>query len=318
MTSKNWFGTSGFRCLLAWFLVSMGWSNGLGQESDPSQERETKTQSSTQAQSKPPVFLRIDKSIAGEPRALQTAVARYRIASGTHKGAIVELVGAVHVGEKDYYNDLNDRFKEYDAVLYELVARPEDRPRRNEKRASGNPVSSIQTGMKDSLKLAFQLDEIDYQAKNFVHADMSPEEFGEDMSRRNDGVVSIFARVMGAGFATQNSRRNSDAQAEMMAALFSRNTVKLRRAMAMQFETMDDQMSGLADKDGKSTLLTERNRKAFEVLQQQLNAGKRKVGVFYGAGHLVDMHERLLRDFQAEPIGTDWVDAWDLSDDAAK
>jgi hypothetical protein len=318
MASKIWFGTNGFRCLLSWILVSASWSSGIGQESVPAQEGETKTQPPTEAKTKAPAFLRIDKSVSGEPRALQTAVARYRIVSGTHKGAVVELIGAVHVGEKAYYSDLNDRFKEYDAVLYELVARPEDRPRRNEKRASGNPVSSIQTGMKDSLKLAFQLDEIDYQASNFVHADMSPEEFGEDMARRNDGVLSMFARVMGAGFATQNTRRNSETQAEMMSALFSRDTMKLRRAMAMQFETMDSQMASLADKNGKSTLLTERNGKAFEVLQQQLNAGKRKLAVFYGAGHLIDMHERLLRDFQAQPIGLDWVDAWDLSVGAAK
>jgi hypothetical protein len=71
-------------------------------------------------------------------------------------------------------------------------------------------------------------------------------------------------------------------------------------------------MAGLADKSGKSTLLTERNRKAFEVLDRELKAGKTNVSVFYGAAHLSDMHERLLRDFNAKPVNTEWIDAWPL------
>ena len=34
----------------------------------------------------------------------------------------VDLVGAVHVGDKAYYQELNKLFKNYDAVLFELVA----------------------------------------------------------------------------------------------------------------------------------------------------------------------------------------------------
>jgi hypothetical protein len=288
--------------------------SSLAQErkTDLSTDRETEGGQPTAA----PVFLRVDNDAKGEPRALQCAIAKYRIASGKHQGAVIELVAAVHIGESSYYSDLNHRFEGYDVLLYELVARPEDRPKRNERRASGNPVSSIQTGMKDKLKLAFQLDEIDYQARNFVHADMSPEEFGEDMARRNDGFLSMFARLMGSGFAAQGSNKNNDAQAELMAALFSGDTIKLRRAMANQFESMDSQMAGIADKEGKSTLLTERNAKAFEVMQQQLDQGKQKVGVFYGAGHLLDMHNRLVNDFQAEPLEVEWVDAWNLAADA--
>ncbi len=61
-----------------------------------------------------------------------------------------------------------------------------------------------------------------------------------------------------------------------MAAMIANDPIKLRRVMAMQFEDMEGQMAGLADKSGKSTLLTERNRKAFEVLDRELKAGKSK------------------------------------------
>ncbi|MFN9603762.1 MAG: hypothetical protein ACK6A7_10000 [Planctomycetota bacterium] len=232
-----------------------------------------------------PLFVRVDKDDSGEPRALQTAVATYEIENGPFRGAKVDLIGAVHVGERSYYRELNRRFKDYDAVLYELVAEADDRLSRREQRGGVNPIGSLQSGMKDALKLTFQLEEVNYDAKNFVHADMSPEEFGQDMVKRNDGFVSMFARLMGAGFATQASKKNSEMQADMMAAMLSRNPIRMRRAMAGQMEVMDNQLVGLADKDGKSTLLTERNSKAFEVLQRELDRGKRNLSIFYVAGH---------------------------------
>lgn len=290
---------------------------GIAQAQDATEATKKEATEKASAPKTPP-FMRVTESQSGTPEELQCAIAKYRIASGPYQGAEVHLIGAVHVGEKSYYQRLNSMFKSYEVILYELVAESTDRPRKNERRRGGNPVSSIQGGMKDALKLTFQLDEIDYQAKNFVHADMNPSEFSEDMSKRNDGIVSMMARVMGAGFATQSSKKVNEAQADMMSAMLSRDPVKLRRAMAKQFESLDNQMVGIADKDGKSTLLTERNAKAFSVLEEQLQAGKRKLGVFYGAGHFPDMHERLLRDFQAELVETDWVEAWNLRSDAVK
>ena len=70
----------------------------------------------------PPRFLRIQRSDKGEPIALETAVVRFVPTSG--KGDItVDLIGAVHVGDADYYRALNRKMTQYDALLYELVAR---------------------------------------------------------------------------------------------------------------------------------------------------------------------------------------------------
>ncbi|MCU0712726.1 MAG: hypothetical protein MUC43_11745 [Pirellula sp.] len=256
-------------------------------------------------------FLRIDRE-GDEPRALQVAIARYEVQEGPHKGATIDLIGAVHVGTKQYYSELNNRFRTYDAVLYELVADPEVNNPSMRDESGLNPISGLQTGMKTALELAFQLDEVDYNPKNFVHADMSPAEFGEDMKKRNDGFLAMFARMMGAGTVQQAGKKGQQQQADMLAAMLTKDPIKLRRVMASQFEDMEGQMAGLADKSGKSTLLTERNRKAFEVLDRELKAGKKNVSVFYGAAHLNDMHERLIRDFQAKPVKTEWIDAWPL------
>ena len=56
-----------------------------------------------------------------------------------------------------------------------------------------------------------------------------------------------------------------------------------------------------------------RNAKAFEVLEEELQNGKKRIAVFYGAGHLADMAERLENDFGMTAHRTVWLDAWDLT-----
>jgi hypothetical protein len=48
---------------------------------------------------------------------LQTAVVSYE----SPQKVKVDLVGAIHIADKAYFDALNTRFKGYDAVLYELV-----------------------------------------------------------------------------------------------------------------------------------------------------------------------------------------------------
>jgi hypothetical protein len=81
--------------------------------------------------------------------------------------------------------------------------------------------------------------------------------------------------------------------------------------MAEQFENMESQML-MFDGPGGSTIITERNKKAFEVLDKQLKAGKKKIAVFYGAGHLPDMEKRLLADFSLKRDSEQWLTAWTL------
>jgi hypothetical protein len=263
-----------------------------------------------------PVFFRVHSTDTGEPRALQTAIASYEIKSGKHQGAKIDLIGAVHVGEKGYYAALNKQFKKYDAMLFELVADPNDRVSKSKKdKGVYSPISAVQVGMKDALALSFQLDEVDYTAKNFVHADMSPKEFVQDMKKRKDNFLSMAARMLGSSLAAQGVSQANGSDAKMIAALASKNrSLALKRVMAEQFSTMDVQMSGFADSEGKSTLLTERNGKAMEVLARELGKGKANIGIFYGAAHLDDMHIRLLRDFGAALGEVTWLDAWSLSE----
>ncbi|MEO8269268.1 MAG: hypothetical protein ABI557_06080, partial [Aureliella sp.] len=255
-----------------------------------------------------PDFVRIFK-LDGSPKALQTAVATYR-KPGEADGVEVTLIGAVHIGEPTYYRKLNELFKSYDALLYELVADP-GAGVPDPKDRGVSPISTIQVGMKDSLQLTFQLDEVDYDAKNFVHADMTPQEFFDTMESRKEGVLQMFFRSLGSGIAMQSAGKGGDVG--LVAALMSNDRPKgLRRAFAEQMQMMDGQMAALSGEDGKSTLITERNARAFEVLDREIKAGRKKLGIFYGAGHLKDMHQRLVDDYGLELVDTQWLDAWEL------
>ena len=61
-----------------------------------------------------------------------------------------------------------------------------------------------------------------------------------------------------------------------------------------------------------STIVTERNKVALKVMDEQIEAGKVKIGIFYGAAHLDDMHERLVgkRNMSFEKL--EWLPAWNL------
>ncbi|MDZ4852244.1 MAG: family 16 glycoside hydrolase [Pirellulaceae bacterium] len=306
-------GYCNFQCV----ATVRGWEyRNLKEEKPKAKALDEKATSSIDS-SDAPVFMQIKKDKNDDFVSMQTSVSKYRISSGAYAGAEIDLIGAVHVGERSYYRELNQRFKSYDALLFELVADPNVRlSDRKKDRGVYNPLSAMQVGMKDALNLTFQLDEVDYAAKNFVHADMTPDEFMEDMKKRKDGFLTMFARVLGSSIAAQGSPEVAGADGRMIAALMSKNRpIALRQVMAEQFDSMEIQLSGLEDGQGKSTLLTERNRKVMEVLEKQLKLGKRKLGIFYGAAHLKDMDRRLVDDFKAVRGDVEWLDAWLLSDD---
>lgn len=260
-------------------------------------------------------FLRVVRDKAGTPTAMQTAVVRY-----TGKdGVTVDLIGAVHVGEKSYYAALNKLFTDYEAMLYELVAPKGTKIPKGGKGRSAHPIGLLQHGMSDALGLVHQMNEVDYTKKNFVHADMTPEEFAESMEKRGESWLGMAFRAMGQSIAQQSKGAGGlGAEFEMLAAMFDEHPeVKLKRAFASQFQNMEDLVDAFGDEEG-STIITERNKKALEVLKKQLDKGKKHVAIFYGAAHLPDMHQRLLAEFGLKLATTQWLTAWDMSEPGLK
>lgn len=257
-------------------------------------------------------WVQVTRDSDGEPQAMQTAIVRYETPGGD--GATVDLIAAVHVGQRAYYENLNRRFTEYDNLLYELVAPKGTKVRRDSKGSSRHPVGALQNGMKGMLGLEHQLRWIDYTKENFVHADMSPKQFSERMAERGESFTSMFFRLMGRSIAEQSKQQAQGKSSDfnLFAALFSKHRdVRLRQVMAEQLTGLESLMTSFGGSDG-STIITERNKEALKVLGQQLAAGHKKLAIFYGAGHMDDMDQRLRKDFGLRPVSIQWVDAWDL------
>lgn len=248
----------------------------------------------------------------GHPKSLQTSICSFHNADGTQQ---VDLIGAVHIGERSYYQELNRRFEDYDALLYELVA-PEGTRVPKGGGEPGSAVGYLQTGMTQMLGLDYQLKEVDYTPENFVHADMTPEEFSASMKRREESVVKMFFRSMGQSLVQQSQPENRGQDARMVAAMLdSDREHALRVVLAEQFSNLDGATLVFGGPDG-STLITERNKKALRVLKRELAKGKKKIGIFYGAGHLEDMAERLEKEFGMRAGKCDWLTAWNLQPSA--
>ena len=257
-------------------------------------------------------YIRIARDDDEKPLALQTSVITFTPAGEKHQGVTIELVGAVHVGDADYYGQLNKIFESYDVLLYELVA-PEGTlvPKRVGKE-SGSAIGLLQGGMSSLLELEHQLEQIDYTKDNFVHADMTPEEFAKSMSDRGEGFLQMFFRAMGQGAAMQGAAKQPVSETDLLFAMFAQDrSTKLKRLLARQFEDMETSMAIFDGPDG-STIITERNKKCFEVLTKELENGHKRIGVFYGASHLADMEKRLVEEFHMQRAGEKWIVAWDL------
>ena len=255
-------------------------------------------------------FIRIVRDDAKQPVSLETAVVR--LSDGKPGGVRVALVAAIHVADHGYYTELNRRFKQYDSVLYELVAPPEAKvPVKGQK--SNHPVSLLQRGMKQMLDLEFQLDLIDYKAANMVHADMSPDEFSQAMKERGESFWTLFWRMMNHAMAQQaKSAGRMPNDWELISALFDRKRSHvLKRMLAEQMIDLEGMTTALEGPNG-SALVSGRNGKALEVLEKTLAQGKRNVAIFYGAAHMPDFLARLSKQFDLRPEGTDWIEAWNL------
>jgi hypothetical protein len=258
-------------------------------------------------------FLRVRRDKKGEPLALETSIVTYSATAGRWRGVRVDLIGALHVADKAYYDRLNGLFRSYDALLYELVA-PEGVSAPAPREGGRGPVGSLQVGMKSMLGLEFQLDCIDYARPNFTHADMTREEFAKSMKDRGESFTQLFFRMMGQAIAQQSADPVRGTDWRLLAAFFSKDReLRLKRILAEEFECTGGQLAALEGPDG-STLITERNKKALKVLSRQLESGKKRLGIFYGAGHLPDMEKRLLKEFGLRAIRSRWLTAWSLSE----
>ena len=254
------------------------------------------------------LFARIATDGDDKPTALQLAIVTYVPESGDASYS-VDLVSAIHIGEAEYYAALNDKFEDYDTLLYELVA-PQGTIVTPETERKGF-ISNAQMTMTRLLDLSFQLDEIDYTAANFVHADLSGDELSQSMADRNESLYTMFWRVFFASMREYGKDPLGLRDWQLMAAIIKDDDDGALKTM-LAHELVDiERIQDVLGEDSDSAVIGARNERAIEVLHSELDAGAKRIGIFYGVGHMPDLEERLLR-MGLVPAQTVWVDAWYL------
>lgn len=303
--------------------------SGLFCESLPAQQKPAKQAEQSELKNEE-TYIRIRRNERRLAMALETSVKTYS-ESEMFPNAQVDLIGAVHLGDAEYYEKLNEIFPEYDVVLFEAVMperavemglrpggqgserRPSlsDEDEWNDAKIGFAAISVLQLSMKDMLGMEFQLSAVDYTPENFVHADMTAEEFEATMLARGESFSKMLLNEMGRSLSAQQQQNPLAMNLDLLFSAFAADrSWAMRRIAASQLVKAGagDAFSGA---DGTSTIITERNRKCLEVLRKELE-NHRKIGIFYGAGHFADMGERMESEFGFKPTQEVWIPAWQL------
>lgn len=270
-------------------------------------------------------YVRMLRTQAGAPKAFQTATVRML----SPEGATVDLIGVVHFADPRYYDKLNKLFKNYDAVLYEMVLDiPKSVAHQNRMRAmlgfkkrepkidtrlaGRDSLSKTQLFLADLLGLEYQLHGILYNQANFRHADLTLQEFEQTMAGKPSSPLDTLKKFF------QLEQRNSPPEFLAISKLpllkiltagpnpAERKVLKI--GLASHFSALDDEMNDIQG----SALIKERDARAVEILQFRVKKGEKKLAIFYGAAHTKDFVTQL-KALGWKTKAKTWMTAWNLN-----
>jgi hypothetical protein len=218
----------------------------------------------------------------------------------------VTLQGAVHIADAEHYAALQKRFEAFDVLLYELIADTDLKPYPGMERDTDDWFSAFQVGMGKGMQLAHQVDSVDYRKPNFVHADMTPEEWQEALDKIGK---SLIGELMAGGPPEPDREAEANKrQLDIVGAFRSGRGAHEVRIMGARMIAEPDKTNA------EPTVLIEgRNKKCLGVLEEQLALGKKKIGIYYGAAHMANMEQQLTQEMGFTKVSEEWVLAWDCS-----
>lgn len=275
-------------------------------------------------------YMRVEETGSNDIR-LQIAIREFR--PGRGKGPVVWLSAVTHLGETNYYRQLQKHLDEQELVLYEGVeaeadaggspARSSPSPPRSPhaEGPAADPSPGLQAMMAASLGLAFQLAAIDYSRPHFRHSDLSLDQIatltrgtsaapgGEPGARDN---LQMLLEVMSgdslagalAGFATR--LLGSSPKLRAFTRLMLIETIGRLDGDLTQAEGLPRELRQLIE-----VLLAARNEAVVNDLKQWLARKEplRSISLFYGAAHMPDLEKRLVRQLNYRLTGEQWLTA---------
>jgi hypothetical protein len=174
----------------------------------------------------------------------------------------------------------------------------------------------IQAELAAALGMRFQLDEIDYGPAHFRCSDMDLDQLdaafrarGAEFSEIAGGLTgtSLFGRL--AVFMLRLVR-----VADIFLEGAIADSMKVTMIEAFSDEKVIDQLMARAGPGLAEVLIDERNQVVVDDLKAAIagEPGLRSVAIFYGAGHMPDLAERLRAQLGYVPAETTWLRAMEV------
>jgi|TARA_B110000879_G_scaffold80573_1_gene111858 hypothetical protein len=244
---------------------------------------------------------------------LQTSVTRY-----VKDAVSVDLIGAVHIADKQYFIDLNTLFTKSEVLLFEMVGGDKmDKGKKineaEQKDLQFSLLGAMHNTMQDKLDLAGQKDHVDYSQENFVHADLSMEEFKKLQKEKQESILSFALKNAQNQAKVAGKPVKQPSMIKLLKALVTGNADLLKLNIVHTLGQGDDQIAAFA---GKSVIIGDRNEKCLQVMNDQIAAGKKNIGIFYGAAHFPDMEDRMFK-MGFKKTNQFWMTAWDIDKEKA-
>lgn len=222
----------------------------------------------------------------------------------------VDLVGAIHIAQPDYYQRLQQRLDLSDLVLFEGVT-----ARKSDGRPTGGEGKGAYNRMADSLGLMVQNSGIDYRRSSFRRCDLSLEEMVGllDQEIAEGGAKGAAAAQAKAEFTQLKTMLSGKSMlANLLIGLVGTSPLLREQVLLMTVS------SGLGNSEEKQLsprlrqlILQDRNDHVAGELRKLLVSGSRhrRIALFFGAAHLPDF-ERRLRSMGYSPVsGPAWNSA---------
>ncbi len=287
-----------------------------------------------------PRWFRLDRNARNVPTELSTSIVRYsgrfRGDDGEIRDVSVDLIGAIHVAEPEYYAALNEAFREYETVVFELVVgrgvdvRATIEENRNQKpQITGSPFDAIslsQQALGAALGLTYQIDGIDYLAPNMRRGDAFAEDFLLKILSNGDVPNFLFdaflqaaldrsaGQTAGWALACAVAKDKRTAFRRLVANELAATELTAPDESEISFPENADDAEKLNKNERENALIHYRDEFAIKAAQEELAAGKTKIAIFFGVAHLPDLARRLETQLGLTRDGEPrWLPAWTMN-----
>lgn len=290
-------------------------------------------------------FMRVTNGASG---AVELQVAVRKLVPTNGSGPVIWLTGVSHIGETNYYAQLQKHLDAQALVLFEGVQATRKDSGTNavapDKAAVNSPSpakpdaavaepaakpgerSSLQQDLAGSLGLVFQLEAIDYTRGNFRNSDLSVQELRELMDKDDEPAAPD----------SPKEKRKNEAFDQLLKAMDGKSVFgtllkagfKLvgsnPKLQAMTKLALIEALGGIRGDISRMKSLPEDMQRLMEVLIHTRNdavlrdlrvelkraAPPASISVFYGAGHMDDLERRVRREFGYRAESDLWLPAF--------